>query len=80
MVIGTAIKKIDGVSTQNDTLPVQATIQDKETFVNTINDIIHLNQERMASARSTQRGPITIIFMILVIAFYLIQFFILAKH
>lgn len=35
LAIGTAVKKVPGVSTVSQTLPYQAIIQDKDTFVNT---------------------------------------------
>jgi hypothetical protein len=35
MAIGTAVKRIDGVTTVSPQLPPQAIIRDKDTFVNT---------------------------------------------
>lgn len=73
MVIGTAVKKINGVNTRHDALPPQAIIFDRETFVddsqggNTSLDLI-----RMASAKRTQRGPIRIILTIVGVAFYIL--------
>jgi uncharacterized protein YbjQ (UPF0145 family) len=34
MAIGTAVKKVAGLSTLSDTLPVQATMRDRDTFIN----------------------------------------------
>jgi hypothetical protein len=34
MAIGTAVKKMPGITTQNDALPPQAVIRDKDTFFN----------------------------------------------
>lgn len=34
LAIGTAVKKVSGLSTQNESLPVQAVMKDKETFIN----------------------------------------------
>lgn len=35
MAIGTAVRKIEGLTTMSDTLPAQAIIRDKDTFINT---------------------------------------------
>lgn len=37
LAIGTAVKKVEGISTRSDTLPPQAIIRDKDTFVDTAN-------------------------------------------
>ena len=76
MVIGTAVKKIEGVRTLNENLPPQAIIQDRETFVDSTQDIpVSLNQTGAASARKLQQGPIVIIFVILYLVFYIIKIF-----
>ncbi len=73
MVIGTAVKKIAGVTTRTDTLPPQAIIQDRETFVDSAEGgNVTLTQTRAASARATQRGPVSIIFTILFVVFYVL--------
>ena len=73
MVIGTAVKKMDGVKTMQDNLPVQAIIQDKETFVDSIQDLdINLNSTKAASASSLQRGPIAFIVFFIYILFYIL--------
>lgn len=73
MVIGTAVKKIDGITTQNSILPPQAIIQDRETFIDdTQGGNVTLTQVRAASAGKTQRGPISIIFTIIFIVFYVL--------
>jgi len=78
MVIGTAVKKIAGVTTRSDTLPPQAIIQDRETFVDdTQGGNIALNKT-MASSSKTQKGPISIIFTIIFVVFYIFLNF--AKH
>ncbi len=77
MVMGTAVKKFDGVKTLQENLPVQATIQDRETFVDGTEDenVSGLNQTKAASATTTQRGPLSIIFTIVIIIFYVIMAF-----
>ena len=73
MVIGTAVKKINGITTKNDTLPPQAIIQDKETFVDTTNNapMANLSEARSASARQTQKGPLSFVFTVIVVIFYI---------
>lgn len=79
MVIGTAVKKIDGISTVHDSLPPQAIIQDRETFVDGTQDenTVGLNQSSAASARKLQQGPIVVIVTILIVIFYIIKIFFL---
>lgn len=72
MVIGTAVKKIDGVKTLTDALPPQAIIRDRETFIDaTEGDDTSLGEAKAASARSTQSGPLSIIFTVILVAFYI---------
>ena len=75
MVIGTAVKKFEGVKTLQENLPVQATIQDRETFVDGTEDesVTGLNQAKAASARTTQGGPVGIIITIVIVVFYVIM-------
>ena len=82
MVIGTAIKKMDGVGTKNENLIPQAIIKDYETFIDTTqNDSsANLGQAAAASARKTQRGPVSIIFTIIIIIFYVMQVFLKHHH
>jgi uncharacterized protein YbjQ (UPF0145 family) len=35
LAIGTAVKRVSGISTRSDSLPAQAIIRDKATFINT---------------------------------------------
>ncbi len=77
MVIGTAVKKVAGVTTRSDTLPAQAIIQDRETFVDSTQGIA-LGTTQMASSRKTQSGPISIVLTIIILVFYI--FVILAKR
>lgn len=76
MVIGTAVKKIEGVTTLNENLPAQAIIQDRETFVDSTQDLdISLNRTGAASARKLQQGPFSIIITIIIVVFYLFMVF-----
>jgi hypothetical protein len=74
MAIGTAVKKIAGAQTNSDALPPQAIIQDRDTFVDSTQNL-NLNMRSAASARRTQGGPVAIIFAILFIMFYMMNFF-----
>lgn len=77
MVIGTAVKKFDGVKTLQENLPVQATIQDQETFVDSTQDLnISLSQTKAASAAKLEKGPIAIFLIILGIIFEIIKAFV----
>jgi uncharacterized protein YbjQ (UPF0145 family) len=69
MAIGTAVKKVEGVTTRTATLPPQAIIQDQDTFVEAQlpQDSVALN--RKASAGRTQRGPIQFIISAIIIIF-----------
>ena len=51
LAIGTAVKKIPGVRTYSDTLPPQAIIRDKDTFINTAETAIgtNLNEQTRTS-------------------------------
>lgn len=75
MVIGTAVKKIAGINTKHDNLPPQAIIQDRETFVDTTQAASRVDLTSMASARKTQRGPLTIVFGIIIFVFYILKAF-----
>lgn len=79
MVIGTAVKKMEGITTAHDILPAQAIIQDRETFVDSTQDVdINLNKSTAASASKLQQGPLSIIFTIIFVIFYIIIAFM--KH
>jgi hypothetical protein len=72
MVIGTAVKKVKGVTTLNKNLPPQAIIQDRETFVDSSQGgNVTITETKAASASKTQGGPISFILTILFIAFYI---------
>lgn len=77
MVIGTAVKKMAGVTTISDTLPPQAIIQDRETFVDATQGVA-LGTMQMASSAKLQKGPMSVIVTIAIVVFYI--FIILAKR
>jgi uncharacterized protein YbjQ (UPF0145 family) len=81
MVIGTAVKKMPGVTTRHDTLPPQAIIQDRETFIDSAQDQkVALNGAKAASARATQRGPVAILAGLAMVALYVfLKFNVLLK-
>ena len=75
MAIGTAVKKVAGLKTKSDTLPSQAVLQDRDTFVDatdTMSPTINASSSSAASARKVQRGPVTIIMTIVFIVFWFI--------
>ena len=77
MAIGTAVKKIDGVTTKTSDLPPQAIIQDRETFIDsTLGWTTNLGTSKADSARNLQRGPIA---MLILGAFFLYYIFKIAR-
>lgn len=81
MVIGTAVKKFDGVTTKQDSLPVQAVIQDRDTFVDTTQDNdVNLSKTKAASATKLQKGPVAIIVVIFAIIFEFIKVFLISHR
>lgn len=75
MAIGTAVKKFANVSTVTPALPPQAIIKDEDTFVDTISPRLNLERSSAASATRAQRGPLTIIFIVIVAIFYILKIF-----
>jgi uncharacterized protein YbjQ (UPF0145 family) len=74
MAIGTAVKKFPNVATTSPTLPPQAIIQDRDTFVDdTQGQVFNLGGRGAASARRLQGGPLSIIGFLLIIAFYILK-------
>jgi uncharacterized protein YbjQ (UPF0145 family) len=69
MAIGTAVKKVRGVTTLNPNLPPQTIIQDKETFIESFNGG-GIDLGRSSSARRLQQGPVAILMIIIFILFY----------
>lgn len=73
MVIGTAVKKMEGAATKNPHLLPQAIIRDRDTFIDTMTGgNVNLNSETAAAATQTQAGPFAIIGIII---FVLIMIF-----
>ena len=78
MAIGTAVKRFEGAKTKTATLPPQAVLQDRETFVDASDprtSVVNASRSSSASARKTQGGPISILFFIIIVIFYLIRIF-----
>jgi uncharacterized protein YbjQ (UPF0145 family) len=75
MAIGTAVKKMSGVSTATELLPPQAIIQDRHTFVDSTLSTFSINRGSSAdSASRMQRGPITLVMIGVVVIFYVFRF------
>jgi uncharacterized protein YbjQ (UPF0145 family) len=75
MVMGTAVKKIEGVTTKSNALLTQAIIQDRDTFVeDALGGTSTLNQSKVSSATSTQRGPLGMIMTIMIVVIYVLFF------
>jgi uncharacterized protein YbjQ (UPF0145 family) len=76
MAIGTAVKKIAGVTTKHDTLPPQAIIQDRETFIDTSEGFsTSITAAGAQSATRVQAGPKAIIGIFFFVAFLLLKIF-----
>src|SRR5262249_40414307 len=76
MAIGTAVKKMARATTQSDTLPAQAIIRDRDTFIDSTNEV-SAGPNKNASAANAQRGPLTIILGALILFFYIFRIFFL---
>ena len=75
MAIGTAVKKVSGVKTKSESLPPQAILQDRDTFIDasdSLDTTINVSSSSAASAKKLQGGPFAIIAMIFAIIFYVI--------
>lgn len=75
MAIGTAVKKVEGVTTVNQNLLPQAIIQDRDTFVSTMDGrgTTSVNDGKKSSASATQKGPITIVITVIIVVFYILK-------
>jgi uncharacterized protein YbjQ (UPF0145 family) len=81
MVIGTAVKKIEGITTKHENLPPQTIIQDRETFVEAdFGGASQVTTRRAVSAGRTQKGPISFIITIIVVIFYVLSIFMGHHH
>lgn len=82
LAIGTAVKKMEGISTRTPALIPQAIIRDRDTFFNKppqSGRAVSLTESGKSSASATQGGPIAIIIAIAMFAFYIFVF-ILKRH
>jgi len=80
MAIGTAVKKFAGASTHTDSLPPQAIIQDRDTFVDdTQGGALSVRGEKATSAPKLQGGPVRILAVIGVLLFYLLNILVHSK-
>jgi uncharacterized protein YbjQ (UPF0145 family) len=75
MAIGTAVKKVAGIKTKSDSLPPQAILQDRDTFIDasdTKGMTFDIGSSSAASARKLQAGPMAIVIAVIVFFFYVI--------
>lgn len=71
MAIGTAVKRVAGVKTKSATLPPQAILQDRDTFIDATDSAgktINVSSSSAASATKTQGGPVAIVVTVIGIA------------
>ena len=80
MAIGTAVKKMPGLTTKSEQLLPQAIIQDRDTFVDASDvagaSVVSASSgSTRASASRLQRGPLAIIVAILILLFTILRIF-----
>ncbi len=76
MAIGTAVKKMPGVTTKHPDLPPQAIIRDRDTLVDsTAGAVNNLGRREAAAAPRMQRGPLSILFVVVIVIFYIVKIF-----
>lgn len=75
MAIGTAVKKMNNVTTLHPELPPQAIIQDQDTFIESMGKKLDLDRGSSSSSSKMQKGPLGIVFFVLIIAFYIFKIF-----
>jgi uncharacterized protein YbjQ (UPF0145 family) len=78
MAIGTAVKKVAGLKTKSETLPPQAILQDRDTFIDASDSLgttVDMGRSNAASSKKLQAGPSVIVVTILGIIFYLFLHF-----
>lgn len=81
LAIGTAVKRMENITTRTPALIPQAIIRDRDTFFEKppqSGRAVALTESGKSSASATQGGPIAILIVMAMIAFYLLVFF--AKH
>jgi uncharacterized protein YbjQ (UPF0145 family) len=82
LAIGTAVKKMEGITTRTQTLIPQAIIRDRDTFFDRppqSGRAVSLTESGKSSAAATQGGPIAIIIAIAMFAFY-VFIFMMKRH
>ncbi len=75
MAIGTAVKKMSGVGTMNENLPPQAIMQDRETFVESLEGQVIGGKTGAGAGRLMQKGPLSILMIVLFGIFYIVRLF-----
>lgn len=82
LAIGTAVRKMDSVTTRSAALIPQAIIRDRDTFFEKppqSGRAVALTESGKSSASATQGGPIAILIALVMLGFYLLLFF-LKRH
>jgi hypothetical protein len=82
MAIGPAVKKMPGAKTRSENLIPQAIIQDRDTYVDSSDNVGSTTTDAgkgstSASARRLQGGPMSIIVFLFIVAFYILKIFFL---
>ena len=83
LAIGTAVKKFGGAATKSATMPVQAIIQDRDTyFENSLGTEVATTGGRgnMASGRKTLGGPYKVIIGLFAILFFILKVVLAFRH
>ncbi len=81
MVIGTAVRKIDGLTTRTAVLPAQAIIQDKETFIESYTSSGGAAMTtNTVGANRMQTVPFKSIFTVIFVVFYVLLHFLSGRH
>ena len=75
LAIGTAVKKIDGLTTQSDQLIPQAIIRDQDTFINTADGMKNTALDRPQKNAGVVTGVIGVLIFILVVIFKVLAIF-----
>ena len=81
LAIGTAVKKMEGITTRSPSLIPQAIIRDRDTFFEKppqSGRAVSLTENGKSSAAATQSGPIAIAVGVVMFLFYLFMF--LGRH
>jgi uncharacterized protein YbjQ (UPF0145 family) len=73
MAIGTAVKRINNLTTVHPDLPPQAIITDRETFIDSMGLQLDLSRSSSSSARKMQGGPMAILVFILALGFFVLK-------